>query len=90
MDHTRATLQAAHRHCINHRKELERSDVCGCFYCCRTFTATAVEDWVDDDDGTAICPYCGIDSVLGSASGYPVGEQHFLRAMHALWFENKT
>jgi len=90
MDHTRATLQAAHRHSSNHRKELERSDVCGCFYCCRTVAATAVEDWVDDDDGTAICPYCGIDSVLGSASGYAVGEQSFLRAMHALWFENET
>jgi hypothetical protein len=90
MDYTRATLQTAHRHCSNHRKELERSEICGCFYCCRTFTATAVEEWVDDEDGTAICPYCSVDSVLGSASGYPVSEQHFLRAMHALWFENQT
>jgi hypothetical protein len=90
MDYTRATLQTAHRHCSNHRKELERSEICGCFYCCRTFTATAVEEWVDDEDGTAICPYCSVDSVLGSASGYPVSEQHFLRAMHALWFENET
>ena len=90
MDYTRATLQTAHRHCSNHRKELERSEICGCFYCCRTFTATAVEEWVDDEDGTAICPYCSVDSVLGSASGYPVSEQHFLRATHALWFENET
>jgi hypothetical protein len=90
IDYTRATLQTAHRHCSNHRKELERSEICGCFSCCRTFTATAVEEWVDDEDGTAICPYCSVDSVLGSASGYPVSEQHFLRAMHALWFENET
>jgi hypothetical protein len=90
MDYTRATLQAAHRHSSNHRKELERSEICGCFCCCRTFTAAAVEEWVDDEDGTAICPYCGVDSVLGSASGYPVSEQHFLRAMHTLWFENET
>jgi hypothetical protein len=46
MDHTRATLQAAHRHSIKHRKELERSEICGCFYCCRTFTAAAIEEWV--------------------------------------------
>jgi hypothetical protein len=89
IDHTRATLQAAHRHSSNHRNELERSEICGCFCCCRTFTVAAVEEWVDED-GTAICPYCSADSVLGSASGYPVSEQHFLRAMHALWFENET
>ena len=29
MDYTRATLQAAHRHSSNHRKELERSEICG-------------------------------------------------------------
>ena len=60
MDYTRATLQAAHRHSSNHRKELERSEICGCFCCCRTFTAAAVEEWVDED-GTAICPYCSVN-----------------------------
>jgi len=79
------TLEAAHRHSIDHRDELERSAICGCFYCCRTCSVTEVEDWIDEG-GTALCPHCGIDSVIGSASGYPVDQPAFLRAMHARWF----
>ena len=80
------TLKAAHRHSSNHRSELEQSVICGCFYCQRTFLAADVEEWVDDDS-TAMCPNCGIDSVVGSASGYPVDEATFLEAMHKHWFK---
>ena len=86
MEYARSILDAAHRHSSNHRKELERSEICGCFHCCRTFTATVIEEWLDDGNGTALCPYCGIDSVIGSTSGYPVGEQQFLQAMRLRWF----
>jgi len=30
-----------------------------------------IQDWTDDGD-TALCPKCGIDSVIGSVSGYPI------------------
>ena len=33
----------------------------------------------------ALCPACGIDSVLGSASGFPVTPE-FLGRMNACWF----
>ena len=36
---------------------------CGCFYCCKTFNIGDVDEFVDDGK-TAICPKCGIDSVL--------------------------
>ncbi|WP_245197274.1 hypothetical protein [Labrys sp. LIt4] len=45
-----------------------------------------IEEWIDDSAGTALCPECGIDSVIGSASGYPVDDRDFLEAMHELWF----
>jgi hypothetical protein len=89
MDYPHTMLVAAHRHCIHHREELERSGICGCFHCCQTFAAATVEEWVDED-GTAICPHCSVDSVIGSASGYPSGDKNFLRAMHALWFDGNT
>jgi hypothetical protein len=85
MDYSRAILDAAHRRSTHHREELERSEVCGCFYCLGTCVAGDVEEWIDDD-GTALCPRCGVDSVLGSASGYPAGDRQFLVAMHARWF----
>jgi hypothetical protein len=45
-----------------------------------------VEEWLEDERGTALCPHSGIDSVIGSAFGYPVANEQFLRAMHARWF----
>ena len=85
MEYDRQTLDAAHRHSSNHRAELEQSDICGCFYCRATFTSTDIEEW-EDKGGTALCPHCGVDSVIGSASGYPAGEQSFLSSMHDRWF----
>lgn len=34
---------------------------------------------------SAICPKCQCDTVLGSASGYPVSDPAFLKAMHNRW-----
>ena len=65
-----------------------RSEVCGCFYCRKTFGPEQITEWVDFHDGvgtTALCPRCGIDAVIGSASGYPITEA-FLAAMHRRWF----
>ncbi len=86
MDYPREILDAAHRHSSNHRAEIGRSEICGCFYCCRTFKPGEIAEWIDDKLWTAHCPHCWIDSVLGSASGYPVAEPEFLRAMHTRWF----
>ena len=74
----------AHEWSSYHRKTLRESDVCGCFYCLEVFPPSEIEDWIDDDD-TALCPKCGIDSVIGSVSGYPI-EREFLKKMHDHWF----
>jgi hypothetical protein len=74
----------AHKHCTCHRAELERSDVCGCFYCGSIFPPSDIVEWIDDGQ-TALCPECPVDSVIGSASGYPITEE-FLKRMHDHWF----
>lgn len=84
-----ADFEAAHRKCGNHRTEVLASDVCGCFHCLATFSPIEIEDWIDDDAAsvgrTALCPRCGIDSVIGSKSGVSM-EVEFLSRMHAYWF----
>lgn len=78
----------AHKRSIFHRDEIEQSSDCGCFYCLEIFPPTEILDWVDQGDPrgqTALCPKCGIDSVIGSASGFPI-EKNFLREMHRHWF----
>ena len=85
MTFTGDTVKAAHLHSSRHSSELKAGDACGCFYCRSTFKPSEITEWVDDDD-TALCPKCGIDSVIGSRSGYPVTSVDFLKAMHAYWF----
>jgi hypothetical protein len=84
----RQLLETAHRSSSKHRAEIERSTVCGCFYCLKTFSPSTIERWIDEPSGaqTALCPKCGIDSVLGDASGYDLSAD-FLAAMHQRWFE---
>ena len=85
---------AAHTHCSRHRDEILRSEACGCFYCLAVFAPTEIDVWIqerpaDEDipapDDTALCPRCGIDSVIGTSSGYPITPE-FLTRMKEHWF----
>ena len=79
-------LQIAHDHAFANRAELERSAECRCFYCLETFRASDITEWVADAPGqTAMCPRCGIDSVIGSASGLPMSDA-FFEEMRRHWF----
>lgn len=83
-------IVAAHAHSHLHRPEVEASEVAGCFYCLAIYPPAEIRNWIDDIRGdatgeTAICPRCGIDSVIGAASGYPITPE-FLTAMHGHWF----
>ncbi len=84
---TESTLIEAHKHCANHEDEITRSTACGCFYCLAVFAPAEIEDWVDDEPRTALCPRCGIDSVIGDASSFPVKEEGFLGDMNVYWFQ---
>ena len=79
-------LQIAHRHSSAHRPEVGRSELCRCFFCLATFHPTEIEHWIEDRRGdTAICPRCGIDSVIGSASGIDMSDA-FFGEMRTYWF----
>ena len=80
-----ALLEEAHKRSIRNRPLVEASDLCGCFYCLRTYSPALIKEWVRVEE-TALCPYCGIDSVIGSKAGYPLTAP-FLVAMRRRWFE---
>ncbi len=44
-----------------------------------------ITEWIDDPAGTAVCPYCGMDSVIGESSGYPITRK-FLQRMQKYYF----
>lgn len=78
----------AHKHSSNHRDELTEGEFCGCFYCLSIFESNKIVEWIDEVEGigtTAMCPDCGIDSVISSNSGYPITKE-FLSKMQRHWF----
>lgn len=75
----------AHEFSSNHKNVLLKDEKCGCFYCLKIFNPNKIEEWIDDESGTAICPYCGIDSIIGESSGFPITED-FLKEMNNYWF----
>lgn len=83
-----ATL--AHKYCRNNKLELETNSKCGCFYCTEIFDSGEITEWLIEDNpadkhGTALCPKCGIDSVISEGAGYPMTED-FLDIMDSIWF----
>ena len=77
----------AHRFSSTNRELLRNDKTCGCFYCLKRFDPKEIVDWIGDASGTAICPYCGVDSIIGEHSGYPITED-FLRRMRQYWFSS--
>lgn len=77
-------IKEAHKHSSDHKEELKNSTVIGCFYCKNFVKFNEIKEWIDKGD-TALCPRCGIDSLIGSDSGYPITKR-FLNAMNAYWF----
>ncbi len=75
----------AHTFSSNHKEKIMKDTLCGCFYCLKIFNPNEIIDWLKDAQGTAVCPYCGIDSVIGESSGYPITKE-FLTAMNEHWF----
>ena len=83
-------VMEAHKYSNKHKAELEKDNVCGCFFCMEIYSPKEIEEWIiaDNDcdrEGTAICPKCGIDSVIGESSGYPITKE-FLKKMNEYWF----
>lgn len=76
-------LRDVHDKCRDHRTSVLASTECGCFCCCSKFPPTQIKEWVRDE-GTAICPNCGIDSVLGNKD-VSITEE-LLVEMREAWF----
>ena len=68
--------------------DVMKSRVCGCFYCGHIFPPDEVtdDDWTQDLHGrTVLCPECGIDAVIGDASGIPI-QKDVLEELYAYHF----
>ena len=80
---------ASHMFSSNHKENLSRDKKCGCFYCLEVFDPSKITEWLNEENGfpggTALCPFCGVDSIIGESSGYPISKS-FLIKMYDYWF----
>lgn len=84
---TREELDKVHKHSIYNEEEVLKSKKCGCFYCGNIYIPVDVRDYLLERNGkkTAWCPFCGIDAVIGDASGYEITEE-LLKEMNEVFF----
>jgi len=69
-----------HKECTDNKPALKENGVCGCFCCCNVFDYDSINEWIDDKL-TALCPRCGVDSVL------PTDDKNLLVRMEKHWFD---
>ena len=91
MKYPKEMLEAAHKYSIGNKPMLSQDKRCGCFFCGKIYEPKEITYYYQidtnlyDAKGTAFCPCCSIDSVIGKSAGFPLTE-NFLDAMHDDWF----
>jgi hypothetical protein len=83
-------LKIAHQCSIRNQASVQNSVLCGCFYCLEIYSPVILTEddlRAEENDGskTYYCHYCGIDSVIGNQSGFPMTTE-FLTKMNLYYF----
>lgn len=82
-------LRRLHKYCTFNKELIKKSKKCYCFYCKSTID---VEDMLKptvqyiDGGKTALCPKCGIDSIIPDATGEEITDK-VIDEMYEYWFE---
>lgn len=84
------TYEAYAAHSKDNELEIVASKQCGCYFCRHIFSARQVSDWVEDGKHvSALCPECGMDTVMGDASGIPLSKE-MLKDMNQYFYGDGT
>jgi len=70
---------------MRNKEALKKSRKCSCYYCGKTYSPKQIKEYCDKGQ-TAICPKCGIDSVIGDSQGKITKE--LLEAGYDHWFND--
>ena len=87
MKYSNDFLGRAHNLAFENRTAVMQSTSCACFYCLKTYSPFDIVEWIHDKNAdTAICPLCGIDSVIADKSELPITDLEFLNQMYQRYF----
>lgn len=80
-------LEDIYKHSKSNKKEISKSDTCGCFYCREIFAPSEIKNWIKDKEiETAQCPYCWVDSVIGNGGGFQI-TKNLLEKLNQKYFK---
>lgn len=77
-------IKEASKYSIYDMSELQNSSQAGCYYCKSIFDTSAIKETTDEGK-TALCPKCGIDSVLPDSSPFAL-DIETLSKLNKYWF----
>lgn len=81
MKYKKVTIINAYDSTKNNEENMGVSNKCGCYSCLKIFQARDVKKYIDD---TAVCPYCGEQSLIPDASGILLDDD-FLNCVNKFW-----
>lgn len=91
MIYSKDLLHKLHRLSFANQPLVEKATVCGCFYCGAIYSPDIIdpeEDYcIDFPHDTALCHYCGIDSVIPDNMGVEITPE-LLEEMYQEFFGN--
>lgn len=79
-------LEDAVNYSTYNKNQFKNNCLCGCYHCLEIFQSKEIRNWIDNQE-TALCPYCGIDSILTIDSGYDINEES-LKELHNHWYSS--
>lgn len=81
--------KAAHKMSTNNKIAIKKSNRCGCFCCESIFSPEDIAEWIPESEYgpsvTAVCPRCGVDSVIPIETDDSSGME-LLAVMKKIWF----
>jgi Zn finger protein HypA/HybF involved in hydrogenase expression len=77
-------MERLHAYASHNKELIEKSDKCYCFHCKSVFESGEIERYLNEET-TAICPKCGIDSVIPDGMDEKIDET-IISEMHDYWF----
>ena len=82
-------IKLVKKHMHNNEVEILHSETCSCIFCRQQYSARNISDWVNDKNGmNAICPECGMDTVVGDASKLSLDKELLKELNLALYGED--
>ena len=79
-----ALLKKLHTYSTHNRSNIAAANKCYCFHCKAVMKSREILRFADDGQ-TAICPKCGIDSILPDSIDEPL-DTKIIAEMHEYWF----